>query len=78
MDSSMKDRNDKRAWAAYEKEGQKLIEAAARKREAVSQKHRGDPRHIGLDGNPEAKEAAEVTKWFSSELKKLRKKYGIK
>ena len=37
MDSSMKDRNDKNAWSAYEKEGKKLMKEAAKRREAISE-----------------------------------------
>ena len=78
MDSSMKDRNDKKAWSAYEKEGKKLMKEAAKRREAISKKHKGDKRECGMGTTPEMKEAAEVTKWFNEELKNLRKKYGIK
>lgn len=78
MDSSMKDRNDKKAWAAYEKDGQKLMREAAKRREAVAKKHKGDKQTYGMGTTPEMREAAEVTRWFTEELKKLRKKYGIK
>lgn len=78
MGSNMKDRNDKKAWSAYEKKGQKLIEEAARRREAIAEKHKNDKRECGMGTTPELKEASEVTKWFSQELKKLRKKYDIK
>lgn len=78
MDLSMKDRNDKAAWAAYEKEGRKLMKEAAKRREAISQKHKDDKPMMGLGISPELQEASEVTKWFGKEVKKLRKKYGIK
>lgn len=78
MDSSMKERNDKKAWAAYEKEGQELIKETARRREIVSEKYKNNERQLGMGMTPELKEAAEVTKWFSEGLKKLREKHGIK
>lgn len=78
MDSNMKDRNDKKAWSAYEKEGQELMKETIRRREAISEKHRNDVHGYGMGMTPEMKEASEVTKWFTQELKKLRKKYGIK
>lgn len=78
MGLSMKERNDKTVWAAYEKEGQILIEEACRRREEISEKHKNDPHHPGMDGSPEAKEAGEVTRWFGREIKKLREKHGIK
>lgn len=77
MDSSMKDRNDKKAWAAYEKEGRKLIKEAAKRREKIAKKHENDSPMKGMGTSPEMKEASEVTKWFNQELQKLRKKYGI-
>ena len=74
----MKDRNDKKAWSAYEKEGQKLIKEAARRREAISEKYKNDKPDYGMGMTPEMEEASEVTKWFAREVEKLRKKYGIK
>lgn len=78
MGLSMKERNDKAAWAAYEKEGKALIEETCRKREEISERHKNDPRHPGMDGSPEDKEARALTKWYGEEIKKLRKKHGIK
>ncbi|MCM1212920.1 MAG: hypothetical protein NC331_16660 [Lachnospiraceae bacterium] len=80
MDLSMKGRNDRAAREAYEKEGQELIKEACRKREEISRKHEDDPRprYPGLDGRAEDKESREVTLWFDRELKKLKKKHGIK
>ena len=77
MDSSMKDRNDKKAWAAYEKEGQRLVEEAARRREKIAKKHENESQMKGRGTSPEMKEASEVTKWFNQELQKLKRKYGI-
>lgn len=79
MASSMKERNDKKAWAKYEKAGKKLMAEAVKKRKAVEKKYANIRRtYYGLDGSPGEKELGEVTKWYARELKKLRERYGIK
>lgn len=75
----MKERNDKKAWAAYEKAGKKLMARVMKKRKAVEKKYKDYVRpSYGIDGDPEFKELGEINKWYSQELKKLREKYGIK
>lgn len=78
MASSMKERNGRKAWEAYEKAGEKLKAEAVRKREAVEEKYRDAPHPPGLDTDPAEKELGEVTKWFGQEVKRLREKYGIR
>ena len=77
MDSSMKERNDKESWAAYEEEGKKLMEEARKRRDAVLKKYEDTAYPPGLDTDPANQELGEVTKWFGEEIEKLRKKYGI-
>ncbi|MCD7812128.1 MAG: hypothetical protein LUG91_09840 [Ruminococcus sp.] len=78
MALSMKDRNDKKAWSAYEKEGKKLMEEVMKRRKAIEEKHTSSETTLyGLDGAPDEKELAEVTRWYGEELIKLRQKYGI-
>lgn len=79
MASGMKERNDKKAWARYEKAGKKLMAEVVKKRKVIEKKYKTaeQPRY-GLDGSPEEKELGEVTKWYGKEIKKLREQYGIK
>lgn len=74
----MKERNDRKAWAAYEKEGKRLMEEAAEKRDAILKKYGGTPHPPGLDTDPSAKELGEVTEWYGEEVAKLRERLGIK
>lgn len=78
MDSSMKERNDKKAWEAYEQEAKKLAQEAYKRREEIARKHKQDIHPGGLGLSPEDKEAGQITKWFGREVKKLQQKYGIK
>ncbi len=75
---SMRERNDEKAWAAYEKDARKLMEEAMGKREGISARHKKDPPGSGLGTSPEAKEARELSKWYGEELKKLQIRHGIK
>lgn len=79
MALNMKDRNDKKAWAKYEKAAKKLMTEAMKKRKAIEKKYAktGQPQY-GMDGSPGEKEFGEVTKWYGEEIKKLREQYGIK
>jgi hypothetical protein len=76
----MKERNDKKSWEAYQKDGKKLMAEVMKKRKAIEEKYKDYERpKYGLDGDdPEAKELQQVTKWFNSETTKLRIKHGIK
>lgn len=79
MVSSMKERNDKKAWAKYEKAGKKLMAKVMKKRKAIEKKYANvEQPQYGMDGSPGEKELSEVTKWYGSEIKKLREQYGIK
>lgn len=78
MALSMKERNDEKAWAAYEKDAKKLMKEAMGKREKISDRHRNDPPGSGLGISPEAKEARELSKWYGEELKKLQTRHGIR
>ncbi len=79
MALSMKERNDEKAWAAYEKAGKKLMAEVMEKRKAVEKKYKDHVRpQYGLDGDPEARELKEINKWFGEEIKKLQNKHGIK
>lgn len=78
MVSAMKDRNDKKAWAAYDRDSKKLMKKTLKKRSAVEKKYKDAPHPPGLDTDPAEKELGEVTKWYGQELKKLREKHGIK
>lgn len=78
MALSMKERNGKKAWAAYEKDFEKLQAEVLKRREEISERHKNDPPMKGMGISPEFQELGEVSKWFSQELKNLRKKHGIK
>lgn len=78
MASNMKERNDKKAWAAYEKDFKKLKAEVLKRRSAIFEKYKAVLHPSGLDTSPEDKELGEVNKWFSQELKTLRKRHGIR
>lgn len=79
MALSMKERNDGKAWEAYEKAGEKLKVEVMEKRKAIAEKYKNvPPPRYGMDGGQEQKELGEITKWFGQEVKKLREQYGIK
>ncbi len=75
---SMKERNDKKAWAAYEKEAKKLMKKTMKKREQISARHANDPPAKGLGLTAEDREARRLTQWYREELIKLQIKHGIK
>lgn len=79
MALSMKEKNGEKTRAAYEKAAKKLAAAAVKKRNALETKYKKLPKpEYGIDNDPEMKEAGEITKWFSQELKKLKQQYGIR
>lgn len=78
MALSMKERNDEKAWAAYEKDAKNLMQKVMGKRDQISDKHKDDPPGTGLGISPEAREARQLSKWYGEELKKLQIKHGIK
>ena len=78
MDLNMKERNDKKAWSAYEKDAKKLMKETWKKREQISDRHKKDTPVNGLGLSPEAKEARELTEWYGEEIKKLQIKHGIR
>lgn len=63
---------------SYENEGRALVEEAMRRKKSIIDKYKEYPLPAHqLDGGPDEAELREVSKWFSSELKKLRAKYGM-
>ena len=79
MALSMKERNDGKAWEAYEKAGEKLKAEVMEKRKAIAQKYKNvQPTRYGMDGGQEQKELGEISRWFGQEVKKLREQSGIK
>lgn len=77
MASSMEERNDKKAWKAYMEDGAKVMDEAMRRKKAILEKYK-DVKSPGMDGSPWEKEGHEVTKWVTSEFRRLREKHGIR
>ena len=79
MGLSIEDKNDKEAWAAYTKEGEKLIKEVLQKQAEIDKKYEeiNAKRVHGLDGDPSSKEHKELTHWFGQKVKRLQEKYGI-
>ena len=77
MASSMKEKNDKAAWDAYQAEGKRLMEETMRQVEDLEEKYKDKPRNAGIDGDPEMEERREITRRFAQEVKCLQTKYGI-
>lgn len=78
MDSSMKERNDKEAWSAYEEDGKRLMQETLKKRDAVLEKYENVSHPSGLDTDPSSEELKEITEWFGKEVERLKKKHGIR
>lgn len=70
---NIKGRNAKKS----RKEFEKLEAEVMRRRKVIEEKYKEVPYPPGLDTNPAEKELAEVSKYFSKEVKRIKSKYGI-
>lgn len=70
---NMKGKNDKK----YARDCEKLKEEVLKRRAEISERHKNDPPMKGMGISPEFKELGEVSKYFSKEFKKIKKKYGM-
>lgn len=77
MAFSMKERNDKKAFADYEKAARTLMDETVRRRKEIYEKYKSTEL-TGLDGAPWDQEYKKITEWFSEELRQLRNRFGIR
>lgn len=77
MAFSMKERNDKKAFADYEKAARTLMDETVRRRKEIYEKYK-NTELTGLDGAPWDQEYKKIKEWFAEELRQLRNRFGIR